>query len=730
MHCTEEIAVDARQNLAIILLIFLAAASNVGIAEADPLETASQLNVGPYVDEVTYEIIMDPDQRILALQAGDIEMDTGFVDPQHLSTLDWAMDLDIFSALRNGYGHITINCGKYPMNISGFRRAFAYAFDKTRVTVEITDGFSQEHDSLVPYVSDWCIENELPYHYYFAQESIGNTILDELEFEIDSGTGWRTAPDGSPFSIEILYASSSPEVAGGIAQIAADTLAELHVNAEAQAHDFNQYGHDWTQDYDMVFYATDFEDYDVQWLATEYWSENSGDPYSNLCHFSNATFDSWRDQLLTAPTYEGVFEAAEAMQLILHENVPRLVVYQNVYMQGYRNDVFQGHVEDLVQYITGFWTMRKISRISGVPGGTVPVAISREPDSFNLFVSTSKESSLIFDNIYSSLYRKSPNQEPVMDLAMEVTQSTHASDSSVPEGHVRYTVDIVRNATWSDGTPLTAEDVAFTFSYLIESLPYGNTASLYLDDLNSAMALSPYQVRIEFSSESYWNFRNFAYTRILPKHVFTGLAYDEWNLWNPLYDPEEPFVTCGPYTLSDYEAGEYYTMMSNPLYHYYPRADQGASPGVYQTTIEYTFNTAGHYIQWSSDPAHALTGSYAVYYRNSIYDEGTWSGGYLAVDVSGLPIGQHEFTMNVTYLDGYLESWEILVMVHASQEEAERNFQLLMLAASISIISITVIAGVVLLSARDYRFWKKQLAALVDENERDWFTEVFGQTPR
>ncbi|MHA1769399.1 MAG: ABC transporter substrate-binding protein [Candidatus Thorarchaeota archaeon] len=143
----------------------------------------SDLNVGPFVDKIVYKVINNQDQRILALQAGEIEMDNSFFDPVHLATLEADPDISIFSALRNGYGHITINCRDYPVNISGFRKAFA--FDKTAVTSEVMDGFSQEHDSLVPYPNSWCIEDSLPYHYYTAQVDRGNAILDALNFTID-----------------------------------------------------------------------------------------------------------------------------------------------------------------------------------------------------------------------------------------------------------------------------------------------------------------------------------------------------------------------------------------------------------------------------------------------------------------------------------------------------------------------------------------------------------------
>jgi peptide/nickel transport system substrate-binding protein len=124
----------------------------------------SDLTTGPYVDKIVYKVISSQDQRVLAMQAGEIDMDNSFFDPVHYTTLDNDPNIEIFSALRNGYGHITINCRDWPLNETVLRQAFAYAFDKTRVTSEIMDGWSQEQDSLVPYPNGWCIEDELPFH--------------------------------------------------------------------------------------------------------------------------------------------------------------------------------------------------------------------------------------------------------------------------------------------------------------------------------------------------------------------------------------------------------------------------------------------------------------------------------------------------------------------------------------------------------------------------------------
>jgi len=527
------------------------------------------LKTGPYIDKIVYNVIANQDQRILALQAGAIEMDTSFFDPVHLPTLEADEDIDINVALRNGYGHLTINCRDYPLNISGLRRAFAYAVDKTRVQMEVMDGFSQNHDSLLPYVNEFCIEDDLDWHYYDPQPDIGNAILDELGFAIDAGTGFRLAPDGSAFDIEIEYASGG---LGGSAQIGVDALHSLHIDARTLAADFNDYITRLKEhgEYDMVFYAVNFQGHEIDWLADEYWSENAEVFDKNPTNFRNVTYDSWRNQLLHGAIYEEVYEAAVEMQKILHYNVPRIVMYQNTYMQGYRNDQFTGHVPDLNTYITGPWTMRNIHRIEGGYGGTLDVAISQEPDSFNFFVARSAYSRTILDMLYSSLFDRDPDGHPIGDLAESMVIEKHDDNQAVPEGHTRFTIDIIQNATWTDGYPLTAEDVAFTFNYIMDA---NITQIIDLGEIYGVWSPTPHRVVFEFSSESYWHFSEFAYQWIIPKHIFNdvdGIGYEGWETWNPGFDPAEPHVTSGPFYLTDFEPGEFYEVSYNPNFYYAP----------------------------------------------------------------------------------------------------------------------------------------------------------------
>ncbi|TFH01878.1 MAG: hypothetical protein E4H14_18160, partial [Candidatus Thorarchaeota archaeon] len=553
-----------------IMTIIISSYSNVLIVSSwlasDPIQR------GPYVDEVIFKVMPNQDQRILALLNGGIEMDTSFFDPVHLTTINDNPSVSVYNATRNGYGVIRINCEKYPLNISGLRRAIAYALDKEEIIDMHLDGIGITHDSVVPRCNGFCVEDEFSYHYYTAQSDIGNAILDDLNFTIDPVTGYRLAPDGSPFDIILKYASGC---GGPVSRFTMfDALEALHINFTGSYYNWvefiemiNNHG-----DYDMYHSAIDFYSNSVEWLVDEFGSENAEVYGKNPCNFRNANFDSWIDQLLTGNTYEEVYEAASEMQKILHYNVPYIVAYENTYMVGYRNDRFTGHVPDLSRYISGLWTMRKIHQLTGLMGGTVTVSIAEKPDSFNILLAESYYSDLILEELYSSLYQLGPNGAPLQDLATSLLIETHDDNPDVISGHTRFTIDLIRNATWTDGMPLTADDVVFTLNYLQQLIPDEGLVvwNWDLSHLTSAFNPTTYHVVVECLTESYWNFENFAYLKILPKHIYTSEIYQEtqWWDWNPGFNDEHPLVTSGPFTLSDCDEGKYYELSRNPDYYY------------------------------------------------------------------------------------------------------------------------------------------------------------------
>ncbi|MFW9833651.1 MAG: ABC transporter substrate-binding protein [Candidatus Thorarchaeota archaeon] len=667
----------------------------VVILQAQPVysdELPESIDAGPFIDKVVYKVVPDRDQKLLALMAGEIDMDISFVDPYHLpSLITEDPDIEIARTLKNGYGYVSFDCEQYPTNISGFRRAFAYAFDKNKVSTDIMSGFSQTHDSLVPYINPFCIEDEFEWHYYDARPDIGNLILDQMGFAINSTTGWRHSPEGDPIFIMILHADG--DIYRQIAEMCVDAFNQLHIQSDFSAPcncDLNE---------KMVVFSKGFSDFDLSWLANEFWSKNT-DPYALSPGFANATFDSWRNQLLYSASYEGTFDAAAEMQRILQYNVPVLVVKEDILLQPYRTDLFDGYIEDSIYSISGPWTTLNIKKLDHTFGGTLVVGVS---DDFNLnfWTGGSYTSQRIYRDLHCGLYAKDPDQNPYPQIAKSVITETHDDDPLIPEGHMRFTFDINNRIYWSDGVPFTADDVIFTFNLALASRTYGNPVADDLTDLYALYSPNPEQVVLEFTTESYWHFGSFAYEYILPKHIFDDLSAENWDEWN--YPANELCISCGPFTFTDYAEGEFYELSENPDYRNARVEDQLEVDIVPAYDIVRPFSFSGFNITWELDwysgHARPTTLDYTVYLDGEEYVNGTHMFDYgigfsLAIEVEPLPPGRYNFTLMLEGVRGGFKIDTVMVTIRITE------------AQTISIVSIPIIVIFSILVIRKIKYSK------------------------
>jgi peptide/nickel transport system substrate-binding protein len=468
------------------------------------------------------------------------------VDPTFLETLLEAEDIEVANVQRNGYGYVVINTQKYPQNITAFRRALAFAVDKEAISDDAWDGLSMPGDSPVPTVNPFTIEGQLPYTYYEANVDEGNRLLDQAGFVIDSGTGFREAPNGEPFSVLVECAQSSP-IAIEVGQYVAAALIAMDIDASSVPTDFYEYLNRlyFHGDFDMVFLGSTFTSFDVDWLAYEFWSEYADEPYQNFAMFQNATYDSWRDQLLHATEFEDVYEAAIEMQKILVYEVPFLICYANQLLSAYRTDKFDGYVNDVSDGVPGWWTNYKVhlkDSAGGPYGGTFRWSNPLDIDTFNFMVSSSAYANNINNNMWDSLITIDGAGNDVNWLAESYIAETHEDNSEVPAGYTQFTFNMIQNATWTDGKPITAEDAAFSLNYFRDAP--GNPYGVDLSEMTAAYAPTTYKLVVVFNSVSYWHLHTVSYKPILPKHVFTLVGTGGWNLWNP-NPPTTPLVTSG-----------------------------------------------------------------------------------------------------------------------------------------------------------------------------------------
>lgn len=680
-----------KQSIAIVTVCVISVLVLSSIGNANSLsEGGENPNSGAYVDKVVYHLISGSDERLLSLQAGAIDAIQGAFSPIHLDTMEMDPDIGVYNHPRNRYGQIRINCRDYPLNISGLRRAFAFAFDKTQMTPEFLNYPTFVHDSIIPRPNSYCVEDDLPWHYYTNQSDIGNQILDSLNFTIDGGTGYRLAPDGTPFDIVLEYGF---ETGLEIAQLGVDALESLHIEAATHCSDFNELisRMDIHGAYDMAIIGINYyNNYDVDWMARVFWSENADVDYQNPTNFVNETFDLWRDQLINGTSHEDVYEASSKMQAILHENVPILIAYARTEYQAYRIVEFSGYVEDPSWGIAGPWTNLKVhNKIGSSFGGTLDVALMSAPDTFNIFMTDEDSEDLILSNLNSGLYKFGPDLLKYPDLAEDILIETHLKNPSVPEGQTWMTVNIRTDATWSDGMPLAADDVACTFSFLNESIKYGNpmsTSSMVYTHYSSSEVQSPYKVKIVFNTESFWELQDALVTPILPEHIFnndTGIGYDGWHTWNPVFGTD-PHVTCGPFYLSDHGSSTF-ELTRNMDYHWL----SGSPPKVLSVEdVTYVEGTTGNKILWEVEDEDPY--EYAIFQNGSLVDTDDWNGSDIVYYVDNLTVGMYNYTLFLSDNSRHVVTSSVWVIV-TPRESSEPPELLVLGIAGVSIVVILAV---------------------------------------
>lgn len=552
---------------------------------SEALPTGS-IRQGPYLNSVVYRV-MDMDDIVLAIQENDIDLIGESLDPTIYNELESAEDIEIVSTPRNGFAVFHINCAKYPFNISAFRRAMAFAIDKESIAADFWEGLAYVQDCPIPASSVYSAEGLLDFTYYESDINRANQLLDVAGFlDIDSDD-IREMPNGEDFTV-LIEVSQSQEIQIQTGEAFAEVLHDIGINATSQPTDYYEYVNRlyFHGDFDIVLMEKDYGTDDIYEFAYDYWSEYADEPYWNFPNWINTSFDGWRDQLVHSVDYDEVYEAAIMMQRIWVEDCPGIIAYQNLILSAYRTNQLAGFVNSIHDGVPYWWTNFKVyhTDLPNNLGGALRIGTIQDIESFNFMTALSDHSQTVLMNMCDSLLRRSSDGYDIPWLAASFEIEVHDDNPTVSEGYTRFTFDIIQNATWSDGTPLTGEDVSFSLNYYRDSP--GNTMGFGMSELTAAYASTTYTVIVEFQSESYWHLHRVGYKPILPKHIFEDIGLTGWNLWNP-DPPEETMVTSGPFNVSKYEPNQIIELRYNPLY-FYGLSDHPMDPTTSPSTMTIT----------------------------------------------------------------------------------------------------------------------------------------------
>ncbi len=134
----------------------------------------------------------------------------------------------------------------------------------------------------------------------------------------------------------------------------------------------------------------------------------------------------------------------------------------------------------------------------------------------------------------------------------------------VSEDGLEMTFHLRRNATFSDGEPLTGEDVIFTFDWTMNPEVQADRTRSYLTQLASWEKIDDYTVKFTFKEPYFQNFSQVATMSILPRHFYEKYNPTQFNEHVGL------LMGSGPYMVQEgpdrWTPGNGVTVVRNPRY--------------------------------------------------------------------------------------------------------------------------------------------------------------------
>jgi peptide/nickel transport system substrate-binding protein len=195
---------------------------------------------------------------------------------------------------------------------------------------------------------------------------------------------------------------------------------------------------------------------------------------------------------------------------------------------------------------------------SATKGGHVIEGINSDPDSLNPMLAVNNVGLITNSLLFESLLVVGPTGDMEPALAGLPTQSSDG---------LTYTFKLQPNVKWSDGSPITADDVVFTFNTIISpDYKAFNSFQRSLAEQYIAWVSAPDASTVVITSKQPYATFLFSFgakTPILPKKVLGSLSAAELNTasWNNAPDP-----VSGVFKLVKWTRGSQIEYARNPNY--------------------------------------------------------------------------------------------------------------------------------------------------------------------
>ena len=179
----------------------------------------------------------------------------------------------------------------------------------------------------------------------------------------------------------------------------------------------------------------------------------------------------------------------------------------------------------------------------------VKIGTMLAPDSLNPFIGWSDLAYYIFAQEYMILCDRDSQSLQLADRGV-------AKSWEVSSDGLTWTFYLNEGITWHDGEPVTAEDVAFTFNYIIENEMSAYIA--FMSDIDRAVAVDPYTVEVICTRPR----ANIArmWIPIVPEHIWSKISP---KAAGTSFENLPPSIGSGPFQVVEWKRNQYVRMAAN-----------------------------------------------------------------------------------------------------------------------------------------------------------------------
>ncbi len=205
--------------------------------------------------------------------------------------------------------------------------------------------------------------------------------------------------------------------------------------------------------------------------------------------------------------------------------------------------------------------------VAGKPGGRRTITSFSPPKTFNVYLAAETSSTDIVGQMYVGLVYTDP-------FTTEVKPELAESWEVKPD-KMTYIVKMKKGLVWSDGQPITADDVVFTYNDIINNpdIPTNSRDGLLVEGVFPKVEKVD-ELTVKFvTPKPFVPFlRNGIGSAIVPKHILGSLVKKDasgkiqFNQWGSLGSDPKTIVCNGPFKLKEYVPGQRVILTKNDKY--------------------------------------------------------------------------------------------------------------------------------------------------------------------